>query len=76
MGKQLRNQKAYCPLLLFKILFVGQWHKLPDLDLDSYAQETLSARHNCGLATEDSVPNHDKISRFRTRLLALGAGDG
>ncbi len=38
--------------------------------------DTLSARHFCGLAIEDFVPDHITISRFRTRLVALGAWDG
>lgn len=76
VGKQECGQKAYCPLLLFKMLLVGQWHKLSDRELELYVWDTLSARHFCGLAMEDSVPDHSTISRFRTRLVSLGAWDG
>ena len=76
VGKQSRGQKAYTPLLLFKMLLVGQWHKLSDRELEIYVWDTLSARHFCGLAMEDSVPDHSTLSRFRARLIAVGAWDG
>ncbi|MXW14927.1 MAG: IS5 family transposase [Rhodothermaceae bacterium] len=76
VGKRARGQKAYEPLLLFKMLLVGQWHKLSDRELELYVWDTLSARHFCGLAMEDPVPDHSTLSRFRTRLVALGAWDG
>ena len=73
VGKRPRGQKAYDPLLFFKMLLVGQWHKLSDRELELYIWDTLSARHFCGFAIEDSVPDHSTISRFRTRLVGLGA---
>lgn len=76
VGRQERGQKAYCPLLLFNLLLVGQWHKFSDRELELYVWDTLSARRFCGLAIEDSDPDHSKISRFRTRLVSLGAWDG
>ena len=36
VGKQPRGQKAYKPFLLFKLLLVGQWHKLSDRELELY----------------------------------------
>ena len=75
VGKQARGQKAYSPLLLFKMLLVGQWHKLSDRELELYVWDTLSARHFCGLSMEDPVPDHSTLSRFRTRLVALDAWD-
>ena len=75
VGKRVRGQKAYGPLLLFKMLLVGQWHKLSDRELELYVWDTLSARHFCGLAIEDTVPDHSTISRFRTRLVSVGAWD-
>ena len=75
VGKHSRGQKAYSPLLLFKMLLVGQWHKLSDRELELYVWDTLSARHFCGLAMEDTVPDHSTISRFRTRLVSVGAWD-
>ena len=76
VGKQERGQKAYCLLLLLKMLLVGQWNKFSDRELKLYVWDTLSARRFCGLAIEDSDPDHSKISRFRTRLVSLGAWDG
>ena len=49
---------------------------ISDRELELYVWDTLSARHFCGLAIEDSVPDHSTISRFRTRLVSLGAWDG
>ena len=59
-----------------RCFLVGQWHKLSDRELELNVWDTLSARHFCGLAIGDSVPDHSTISRFRTRLVALGAWDG
>ena len=72
-GKQARGQKAYCPLLLLKMLLVGQWHKLSDQELELYEWDTLSARHFCELAIGDSAPDHRTFSGFRTRLVSLSA---
>ena len=71
--KQSRGRKAYCPLLLIKMLFVGQWHMLSDWELESYVRDVLSARHFCGLAIEDSFPDRNTISRVRMRLVSLDA---
>ncbi|MDE2644477.1 MAG: IS5 family transposase [Bacteroidota bacterium] len=73
VGQHSRGQKAYSPLLLFKMLLVGQWHKLSDRELELYVWD--GARHFCGLAMEDTVPDHSTISRFRTRLVSVGAWD-
>ena len=64
VGKRPRGQKAYEPPLLLKMPFVGQWQKLSDRELELYVWDTLFARHFCGLAIEDSVPDHSTISRF------------
>ena len=55
------------------MLLVGQANKLSDRELALYVWETLSARHFCELAMEDCVPDHSTLSRFRTRLVAVGA---
>ena len=41
------GQMAHYPLLLFKMLLVGQWHKLSDREPESYVGDTISARHCC-----------------------------
>lgn len=76
MGKRPRGRKAYCPLLPFKMLLVGQWHKLSDRESKLYVRVPFSTRHFCGLAIEDPVPAHSTVSRFRMRLVALDAWDG
>lgn len=45
----------YCPFLLSKVLLVGQLQKLSCREFELYVWEMLSARHFCGLATEDPV---------------------
>ena len=34
VGKRPRGRTAYCLLLPFKMLLVGQWHKLSDRELN------------------------------------------
>lgn len=61
VGKRHRGQKSYCPFLLLTMLLVGQRHKLSDRERELYVWDTLSARHFCDLAIEDSVPNRSVV---------------
>ena len=74
-GKKERGQKAYNPLILFKMQLVGVWYGLSDVQTEETVNDSLSAMRFCGLVLEDSVPDHSTLSRFRSELTAKKAYD-
>ncbi|MXV38000.1 hypothetical protein GO491_04815 [Flavobacteriaceae bacterium Ap0902] len=74
-GKKERGQKAYNPLILFKMQLVSIWYNLSDVQTEETCNDSLSVMKFCGLALEDSVPDHSTLSRFRTELSQKKAYD-
>lgn len=67
-GKRERGQKAYNPLILFKMQLISIWYNLSDVQTEEMVNDSLSCMKFCGLCLEDSVPDHSTISRFRSEL--------
>ncbi len=67
-GKKERGQKAYNPLILFKMQLVGVWYNLSDVQIEEMTNDSLSVMKFCGLNLEDPVPDHSTLSRFRKEL--------
>lgn len=74
-GNNLKGEKPYSGLLLFKMLLIGIWNNFSDVQTEDYLNDSLSAMHFCDLDLEDSVPDHSTLSRFRTTLTDKGAMD-
>ncbi len=70
-----RGAKAYAPLLLFKMLLIGEWYGLSDTQTESMVNDSLSAMKFCDLTIEDSVPGHSTLSRFKKELRDKNAHD-
>lgn len=76
-GSDAAGRPAYSGLLLLKMLLVGIWHGgLSDESVEDMANSNLHVMRFLGLTLEDDVPDHSVLSRFRTRLTAVGAWDG
>lgn len=71
----LRGEKPYSGLVLFKMLLIGIWNDLSDERCEDFINESVSAMLFCGLTLEDSVPDHSTLSRFRTEMTKSGAFD-
>lgn len=74
-GNNLKGEKPYSGLLLFKMLLIGIWNNFSDPQTEDYLNDSLSAMRFCELDLEDSVPDHSTLSRFRTALTNAGAMD-
>ena len=69
VGKSAIGNQSYSGLLLFKMLLIGVWNgSLSDRLVEEMLNENLSAMNFCGLRLEDQVPDHTRLSRFRTLL--------
>ena len=55
-GKQERGQKAYNPLILFKMQLVSVWYNLSDVQTEDAVNDMLSVMKFCDLSLEDPVP--------------------
>ncbi|MFS0772101.1 IS5 family transposase [Sphingomonas sp. 1P08PE] len=66
------GRPSYRPLTLLKVLLLESWYGLSDPAMEEALADRLSFRRFCGLALDESVPDHSTISRFRSLL----AGDG
>jgi IS5 family transposase len=62
------GRPAYSGLLLFKMLLFGIWYGLSDEKVEKSVNENLSMMRFCDLDIEDSLPDHNVLSRFRTEL--------
>jgi IS5 family transposase len=64
----LRGEKPYSGLVLFKMLLIGIWNGLSDERCEDFVNDSVSAMRFCGLTLEDSIPDHSTLSRFRTEM--------
>lgn len=74
-GQNARGQKAYPPLVLFKMQLVSLWYQLSDEATEDTVSDSASASRFCGLSLEDDVPDSTTLSRFRTELTEKKAYD-
>ena len=74
-GEKERGCKAYHPLILFKMQLISTWYGISDVQTEEMVNENLNASLFCGLAIEDSVPDHSTLSRFRGELTSKKAYD-
>ena len=54
---------------------ISTWYGISDVQTEEMVNENLSASLFCGLAIEDSVPDHSTLSRFRGELTSKKAYD-
>lgn len=74
-GYSVDGRPSYSGLLLFKMLLLQTWYNLSDEKVEDMVNDSLSAMRFCGLALEDSVPDHSTLSRFRSDLTHKRAFD-
>jgi len=62
------GEKAWPPLLMFKILLLQVWYNLSDPACEKHLARDLLFRRFAGLGLGDTVPDHSTIWRFRNIL--------
>lgn len=62
------GEKAWPPLMMFKILLLQSWYNLSDPACEKQLARDLLFRRFAGLSIDDGVPDHSTIWRFRTTL--------
>ena len=67
-GKKQRHQKAYHPMILFKMQLISVWYGLSDVKTEDLTMDSISFCRFCGLELMDSVPDHSTLFRFRSEL--------
>ncbi len=63
------GEKAFPPLLMFKVLLLQAWHGLSDPEMEASLDDRMSFRRFAGFSVDDRVPDHATIWRFRQRLV-------
>lgn len=56
--------------VLLRALLLGAWYGLSDVKLEAALVRDLLFRKFCGLAMNDTAPDHSTLSRFRGHLVA------
>ena len=62
------GEKAWPPLVMFKILLLQAWYRLSDPACEKQLVRDLLFRRFVGLSLQDAVPDHSTIWRFRNKL--------
>jgi transposase len=55
--------------ILLRALLLGAWYGLSDVKLEAALVRDLLFRKFCGLAMNDTAPDHSTLSRFRSQLV-------
>lgn len=63
------GRPSHPPLVMFKMLLLGQWYGLSDVEVESASQDRLSFMRFLGVSLGDSIPEQSVLVRFRQRLL-------
>ena len=67
-GHSVDGRPAYEGILLFRITLLQTWFKLSDEAVEERINDSIKFTKFLGLSSEDSVPDHSVISRFRKEL--------
>ena len=59
---------SYPPVVMLKVLLLGQWYGLSDPMTEDAVSDRVSFRQFCGLSLHDAVPDHSTIHRYRNLL--------
>ena len=70
-----RVQKKIERKRLQSLQLISVWYRISDVQTEAMVNDSLSAIRFCGLDIEDSVPDHNTFSRFRTELTEKKACD-
>ena len=54
---------------MFKLILLGQWHRLSDTQIEEALRVKLDFLVFCEFDLGDSLPGHTTICRFRNRLM-------
>jgi transposase, IS5 family len=63
------GEKAFPPLVMFKVLLLQAWHGLSDPEMEASLDDRMSFRRFAGFSADDRVPDHATIWRFRQKLV-------
>lgn len=63
------GEKAFPPLVMFKVLLLQAWHGLSDPEMEASLDDRMSFRRFAGFSADDPVPDHATIWRFRQKLV-------
>ena len=72
-GQSRQGRKAYPAIILFKMTLLQTWYNLSDYGVEEQVNDSLSCMRFCGLQSEDEVPDHSVVCRFRKALNHSGA---
>ena len=70
------GRPSYPPLMMVKVLLLGQWYNLSDPQMEEALGDRISFRRFVGLGLQDDTPDYSTISRFRTELSKAWSGRG
>jgi IS5 family transposase len=64
------GRPSHPPLVMFKMLLLGQWYGLSDVEVEDACRDRLSFMRFLGVGLGDPIPDQSVLVRFRQRLLA------
>ena len=67
--------EPYSPLSMFKLVLLGQWHRLSDMQMEQALKVRLDFLVFCGFDLGAELPDHSTICRFRNRMVAARLDD-
>ena len=63
------GRPSHPPLVMFKMLLLGQWYGLSDVEVEAACRDRLSFMRFLGVGLGDAIPDQSVLVRFRQRLL-------
>ena len=75
IGKKIEGRRGYPSIVLFKMLLLQYWYGLSDYELEEQCNDLISFTNFIGVPLELHVPDHSRVSRFRTILAKQGTFD-
>jgi IS5 family transposase len=67
--------EPYSPLSMFKLVLLGQWHRLSDMQMEQALKVRLDFLVFCGFDLGAELPDHSTICRFRNRMVTARLDD-
>jgi transposase, IS5 family len=66
------GRPPYDPVVMFKVVLLGQWHNLSDNELEQVLQVRLDFMLFCGFSLSQNIPDSTTIQDYRFKMIELG----
>jgi len=71
-GRAERGRPPYNPVVILKVLVLSYLYDLSERQVETYVNDSLSAKWFLGMAVDETAPDHSTLTKFKERIERQG----